>query len=72
MNITIFVASGAFVRLLVRQSVNNGYISGIYIQNPSTIELKNQNLITIQGASIESDIIKQAIAVADVGFGTSL
>jgi putative NADH-flavin reductase len=70
MRITVFGASGAIGKLLIRQALDNGYNIRAYVRNPSKLDLKHQNLETIQGDLHDYDKIKQAILGADVVIST--
>jgi putative NADH-flavin reductase len=70
MKITVFGASGAIGKLLMRQALDKGYNVRAYVRNPSMLDLKHQNLETIQGELHDYDKIKQAILQDDVVIST--
>jgi putative NADH-flavin reductase len=70
MKMTIFGASGSIGKLLVRIALAEGYSVKAYVRNPSKLDLKHPNLITVQGKLQEYEKIKQAISGVDVVIST--
>jgi putative NADH-flavin reductase len=68
--ITIFGASGAIGKLLIRQALDNGYNVRAYIRNLSKLNLKHPNLETVEGELHDYGRIKQAISGADAVIST--
>lgn len=65
MELTVFGASGAIGRLLIKQALDKGYSVRAYVRNPSKLDLKHQNLVIIQGDLHDFEKIKQAISGVD-------
>jgi putative NADH-flavin reductase len=70
MTITVFGASGAIGKLLIRQALDNGYSVRAYVRNPSKLDLEHPNLETNQGELRDFGKIKLAISGADVVIST--
>ncbi len=70
MTITVFGASGAIGRLLIKQVLDKGFNVRAYVRNPSKFDLKHQNLLIIQGDLYDFDKIKQAISGVDAIIST--
>jgi putative NADH-flavin reductase len=70
MKITVFGASGAIGKLLIRQALDNGYSVRAYVRNPSNLDFKHHNLEAIKGELNDFDKIKQSILGADVVIST--
>jgi putative NADH-flavin reductase len=65
MNITVFGASGAIGKLLVKKALEDGYSVSAYVRNASKFDLKHRHLTIITGELNDYSKIKQVISGTD-------
>ena len=70
MTITVFGASGAIGKLVIKQALDKGLNVRAYMRNPSKFDLKHQNLTIIQGDLHDFDKIRRAVSGADTVIST--
>lgn len=70
MTITVFGASGAIGRLLIKQALDKGLNVRAFVRNPSKFDLTHQNLVVIQGELRDFDKIRQAVSGVDAVIST--
>src|ERR1035437_5380166 len=70
MTITVFGASGAIGKLLVKKALEDGYVVKAYVRNPSKLDFNHQNLEVIKGELQDYENIKKTISGVDVVIST--
>jgi len=70
MIITVFGASGAIGKLLVKQALDKGIQVRAYVRNPAKLDLKHPNLLIIHGELRDFYKMKHAISGVDAVIST--
>jgi Putative NADH-flavin reductase len=70
MKITVFGASGAIGKLLVKRALEDGYVVKAYVRNPAKFDIEHPNLELIKGELYDYENVKNAILSVDCVIST--